>query len=670
MDFYEYEHIPGIDWLGRTITSELMPKQLGSAAEQLGKKHTMTETFACCGWDVTPAELKRIAEWQYVNGVNLMCTHLSPYSIRGQRKRDYPLHYSEHNSWHEKFRHFNDYFSYLGYILAESENRVNTLIIHPVKSAYLTYDRRNDWASVRDVDDSFRELIEDFGAKNIPHHYGDENLMARHAKVENGIMKVGKCAYKFVIMPWIKTIDKTTYALLKEFTAQGGKLVMEHGKPGYLEGEPYAFDDLNPTATMADVLGDLEYRIESESNMIRSAYRTGDFGTFLYVVNLDEKATDVKIRLKSKYPVAYDLETLEVKPLAVKDGVIDLHLDFAGSAVIFESDEPYAPAQRYMGSAIDISGEWSVVDSTDNSLTIDKARLSLDGKTYTDNVYVMALFNDLINKRHIGKIYLKYEFNIKEIPERIYLESEQMSIISCSVNGKTVEFTGKGSLDRSFITADLNGLLKEGVNEIVYEIDFYQREHVYFVLSDVTPEKESLKNCLSYDTELESIYIRGDFGVYDDGLVNVDDTVSLSEGGYYIAKPKKSLMPENFTEQGLLFFAGRLELEKEIVIDKNASVLEVGGRHAVVDVFVDGKHVQMLMFGKKADLSAFADGKKHLIKLIVYSGNRNIYGPHHFVQYEPLSVSPYSFDLTGAWQEGYKSAHYRENYSFVKFSIK
>ena len=83
MDFYEYEHIPGVDWLGRTCANELLPKQVGSASEQLGKKHVMTETFACCGWDVTPAELKRITQWQYVNGVNLMCTHLSPYSIRG-----------------------------------------------------------------------------------------------------------------------------------------------------------------------------------------------------------------------------------------------------------------------------------------------------------------------------------------------------------------------------------------------------------------------------------------------------------------------------------------------------------------------------------------------------------------------------------------------------------
>lgn len=51
MPFYEYEHIPGIDWLCRPIgATEMAPKQLASAAQQLGKKQAMTETFACVGW--------------------------------------------------------------------------------------------------------------------------------------------------------------------------------------------------------------------------------------------------------------------------------------------------------------------------------------------------------------------------------------------------------------------------------------------------------------------------------------------------------------------------------------------------------------------------------------------------------------------------------------------
>jgi hypothetical protein len=62
MPLYEYMHNPGMDWLGRHIASPLIPKQVGSAAKQLGRKLVLSETYACCGWDISFEELKWIAE--------------------------------------------------------------------------------------------------------------------------------------------------------------------------------------------------------------------------------------------------------------------------------------------------------------------------------------------------------------------------------------------------------------------------------------------------------------------------------------------------------------------------------------------------------------------------------------------------------------------------------
>lgn len=97
MSFYEYEHIPGIDCLTRNRDPELAARQCASVAHQLGKRQVLTETFAACGWDITPRELKRLGELQYAAGINRMSQHLYPYSIVGARKRDYPLFFSEHN---------------------------------------------------------------------------------------------------------------------------------------------------------------------------------------------------------------------------------------------------------------------------------------------------------------------------------------------------------------------------------------------------------------------------------------------------------------------------------------------------------------------------------------------------------------------------------------------
>ena len=119
---------------GSAQDTDIAPKQLGSACAQLGKKKTLSEMFGCCGWDVTPTELKRIAELQYVGGVNIMCQHLYAYSIRGQRKRDYPANYSEHLPWQDKMKEFDNYFNNLGAILSRGTEGIS----FAVKSAYAT----------------------------------------------------------------------------------------------------------------------------------------------------------------------------------------------------------------------------------------------------------------------------------------------------------------------------------------------------------------------------------------------------------------------------------------------------------------------------------------------------------------------------------------------------
>ena len=57
-----------------------------------------------------------------MNGVNLMCQHLIPYTECGTCKYDYPAHYSHINPWvKEDFKEFNDYFTRLGYLLANGK---------------------------------------------------------------------------------------------------------------------------------------------------------------------------------------------------------------------------------------------------------------------------------------------------------------------------------------------------------------------------------------------------------------------------------------------------------------------------------------------------------------------------------------------------------------------
>lgn len=81
MPQYACFDIPGIDWPGRRVSDCLTVLQAASVAHQLGKRQILSESFAMCGWNVSFEELRRIAEYQMVHGVTLLCQHLAPYSL-------------------------------------------------------------------------------------------------------------------------------------------------------------------------------------------------------------------------------------------------------------------------------------------------------------------------------------------------------------------------------------------------------------------------------------------------------------------------------------------------------------------------------------------------------------------------------------------------------------
>ncbi|MHC1694188.1 MAG: glycosyl hydrolase [Eubacteriales bacterium] len=674
MPFYEYEHIPGIDWLGRDISSELSPRQVSSAAMQLGKKQVLTETFACTGWDVTPAELKRIAEWQYVNGVNLMCQHLYPYSIRGQRKRDHPAFFSEHTPWFEQFRHFNDYFTALGYMLAESEEAADVAVLHPMHSAYLTYNRAADASSVAELENSFRTLIENLGAANVGHHYIDELLLEKYGDVRDGKLVMGQRSYSVVVIPEMAGLDSSTAQLLRRFAQAGGKFSLQGKIPHLVDGESadlsFIKNDIN--------LGELctpGCVIDKKDTDIRSTLRSSSFGTFLYTVNLSkDRDYDVTYTVKAKGAVLFDLESRDYKPVhfvKTADGIsLPLHFRPGQSyVVVFEDAESAAPAGLpQLAQSLDTNATLKCFG--ENSLTLDYAALSYDNISFEKPIPIMALSDRLMRERQNRTIYVKYSFDVKEKPEVIFLESEKTPSPNIWFNGTKISLDTQGRLDKSFVRADIASHVKLGRNEAVFQIEYFQSEHVNYVMFDAPDGTESLKNCLSYDTDIESIYILGDFAVYSsDGFRSGAKGTSISKGSFYIAKTPYRIDMSKTNQQGFPFFAGQMCFEKDFFADRTDYKLRIKGRHAASDIYLNGSFVSRLMFDDTCSLEGHLKQGVNKLEIRTVSANRNLLGPHH-VKWdpEPYGVGPSTFDNYGSWQDG-ESPHYTHDYAFVPFGV-
>jgi hypothetical protein len=124
----------------------------------------------------------------------------------------------------------------------------------------------------------------------------------------------------------------------------------------------------------------------------------------------------------------------------------------------------------------------------------------------------MGVFDILLKTKYEGKLYLKYEFNVDALPDKCMLMAEE-KCHSVSVNSTNVESVGAWEYEDNMYLYNVASLLKKGANEIIILKDYYQSEQVYYALfgENVT---ESLKNCLAYDTNIEPVYLMGDFGIY------------------------------------------------------------------------------------------------------------------------------------------------------------
>ncbi len=664
MPFYEFMHMPGIDWLGRRIGNKIPLRQVASVAQQLGKKQVLTETYGCCGWDVTPSELKCIGEFQYIGGVNRTCQHLLPYSERGQRKRDYPAHFSEINPWIESdFKTFNDYFTELGYLLANAKEVVNVAMLHPIRSAYFDYqdDGIQGRASIRELEEEFYKQHERLSQEQIPYHFLDETLLEQHGFVNGNKIGCGLCEYEYLILPTCYTMGCHTEKLIRQYVENGGKVLLLGEKPAYREGEAYDYSYLESNISYEQIIDNLPYKLIRPVAEVHSTLRKSEQGYFLFVQNYGQEAKVVSYQLANEY-ISFEKQDFITKTSTVISPDVELK---AGESCLLKFSKK-VPEELPIKMVLHLEPVAEVIDVTDNYLPIDNIQYAKDGLNYSEDTPCMGVFQQLLQERYHGPLYIKYTFEVNRKPSEFSLIVEKCKDLGLSINGKNVVLKENWERDHQFLRGDITSYVIVGVNEIVRRLDFYQSEDVYYALfgEGVT---ESLLNCLSYDTEIEPIYLAGQFGVYAKDIKQGKRQDVLLGEHFYIDKAPTEI--ENLVIEGYPFFSGRIKLRREVILEQTDVVLEFQGRFQAMKVHVNGKQAGSLLLNNQLDISEFTRIGTNEIILDMVVGNRNLFGPHHWLlNEEPETVGPNMFELPKTWKEG-KSDQYRDSYALVKVAL-
>ncbi len=663
MPFYQYEHIPGVDYLGRWVSNDMSPRQLGSVCAQIGRKKALTETFACCGWDVSPQELKRIAEMQYAGGVNLMCHHLYPYSERGQRKRDYPAHYSAHNPWQPWLKRFNRHFTNLGRILSEGEEDASVLVIHPIRAAYCDYKRKvGDCIAALEANTD--ALVRFLGEHQIQYHFGDEGMMETLAAVEGASIRVGLCRYDTVVVPKMRTLSANTVRLLREYQKNGGRLCFVGAVPEEVDGRAADLSDLTGNISLDALERESSVRLTREgANVpeVRMRVRASEGRRIVFAANITEHdALGTELRLCAcRGAVGVNIETLEEYPLCGRreeDGslVVCLDLPQSASAVILEDpDAALLPPRVSAGRApaIALPEIWTLDAPVTNTLVMDRVSVSTDGgKTWTEPRPLERVRDNLLAQRYRGPLALRYAFTVETIPASASLVWESPSVRGVTLNGHPLTADGYLEPDPAFSRADAAPRLCLGENEVILTFDYYQRQLVYDVLFGNL--MESMRNCLCFDTELENVYLIGDFRVGADAAKMRDGERSsvIYDGAFPITAPRAEIAVHDLVRDGFPFYGGPVAAHAVLRWKPgDPTVFRPQGRFAAAEIFVNGQAAGAVFFDDEVDLAPYLREGENELRVRFVNSLRNTAGPFHRGDPEPTGVGPRTFSYERSW---------------------
>ncbi len=633
---YEFEHIPGIDALGRDCVREMACKEVASVCAQLGKKQILTETYGCSGNDVTPRELKSIGQSQYFQGVNKMCQHLYPYSISGQGKVDHPPVFGPHSNWLEGFKSFNDYFTRLGALVVNTEECVDVAILHPVKDVWLEYVRKEDFESVKEIERAIEALLQDLRKHGVTFHFINEQILRRHGKVEGDGLVVGKRRYDTLLIPKMKNISATSYRLLQQYT---GKLCVLQA-PEYIDGKK-ATVELHSSCTLEDIKKNAEVAYRCEDGNTVLTHRKGEVGEFLFLCNLSlTEGSSVAMKGAAKAYRALDLESLQTRPISD-----ELTLSKGeGMILIKATGEKALPTTT---ERVAITDRFAVTGISPNYLVMDYAQIAREGENFGERYPIVGLFEALLREDYKGEVRVRQTFTLAEqLPLKLIMEDAKLKW--ATLNGKPIAFT-QNKMDVYFVEAEIGEYCKAGENEFVYAFDFWQHEGVHFALFDPLAT-ESLRNCLYYDTSVETTYLEGDF--------TVDADMVLSKRTQYPA------LSAQLYKEGYPFFKGELTAKGNVCWDGVGKVtLGVKGRYQQVGLKINGRDDFFALTEEKDITSLLCKGENEM-EITLRSSLRNLFGPHHFAPApEPMGVSPFNFTMRGCWGEGKPSAFTDEYFS-------
>jgi hypothetical protein len=656
MPHYEFMQLPGIDHLTYNLNWPsgdpfiLTPKQCSSVAHQLNKEEVLGEMYGICPQGLTFEGRRWIAHWMAVLGINCRCYHGSYYSIKGRRKRFYPPHLSYQQPWWPDNKLIADYFGHISYALRQGKYHADILIIHSLESAYSFYTPDEESTKIKELNQSLISLSYNLMKIRRSFDYGDEILLAKYGKVtENGI-SVGEMDYKVVILPSVINLRRSTLGLLERFFNRGGKILSVGELPSRIDGiENKKIIPLNEgIIKLENTPQSLKQAIDSlipqeleiigadgkstENIWIHSRKIEG--GKLFFMVNTtlsETRETILKFYGLGKLE-CWNLQTggIEKLPQHREGTFIVTKLSFspAASHLVFfnnrEKNMTIPEGRRKVKRDIPLKDTFCVRRFDPNCLTLDFCRYREKNGDWSEVLPIIGIQGILEKKHYAGEIFLRFEFFVKKKPESIFIVIEDAAEYEIKVNKKTVKYEGLPYYrDINFHPVDINDMIQPGKNIIELSTNFQAGD------SSSRRDLERL-----YGTELEAIYLIGDFAVKGEISSKEQKPNCLRFLPEFVIDAETGKSRGDLLIDGYPFYNGKISLYQsiELPLIRNGKIfIEIEGlKAALARVKVNGSDAGAIVWQPyRIETSRLWQKGRNTLEIELTSSLRNLLGPFH-----------------------------------------
>ena len=224
--------IPGVDHLGKQtlgnwFASIIGPKICSSVTHFSGKARCMSESFGGMDWDTTFTNLKRVTDWQFALGINLLVPHALFHTISSETKRESPPSFFYQSPHWRDFGYFTDYLRNMEKMLCGGRHMCKVAVMYPLSGLWSSYQTDVKTSDFTHLDNFINSLCLEMVKNQIDFDLLDFKALSE-ADYEHGKIKLADEEYEALIVPSSSYMRAEEVALLRKIAVSGVSTTFFH----------------------------------------------------------------------------------------------------------------------------------------------------------------------------------------------------------------------------------------------------------------------------------------------------------------------------------------------------------------------------------------------------------------------------------------------------------